>query len=246
MKKLILVILFLNIFIIINIFAELKTESVNMQNSSYITVDGKGNVKDFIIGKYEVSQEEYKTIMGNNPSKLKGDNLPVEKITWYDAVMYCNKLSEKEKILQYYSITNIEKDGNNIINAKVTKIGGQGYKLPTNEEWEYAAKGGVKTHGSASNDYAGSNNIDEVAWYTKNSETRTHPVGQKKPNELGIYDMAGNVWEWTETSKEENFKYFRGGSWHSNEYESGIKNLDYIYTEFMFNDLGFRVCRYVR
>lgn len=144
-------------------------------------------VSDFYIGKYEVTQKEWKAVMGSNPSRWKGDNLPVEKVSWYDAVEFCNKKSEKEGLQKCYSGS-----GKNIT-CDFTK---NGYRLPTEAEWEYAARGGIESENPNSRLYSGSNNIDDVAWYDSNSGRKTHQVGTKRQNELGIYDMTGNVWEW--------------------------------------------------
>ena len=120
----------------------------------------------YFIGKTEVTQELWEAVMGNNPSKNSGFNLPVDNVTWKDCQLFISKLN---------SLT------------------GKYFRLPTEAEWEYAARGGNQSQGYK---YSGSNTIDDVAWYESNSISGTHPVATKAPNELGIYDMSGNVWEW--------------------------------------------------
>ncbi len=141
-------------------------------------------VSDFYIGKYEVTQAEWQEVMGNNPSFFKGDNNPVEQVTWYDVVDFCNKKSRKDGLEEVYSgsAKNIKCD-----------FSKNGYRLPTEAEWEYAASGGNKSQGYK---YSGSNKINQIAVYKGNNNKSTKAVGGKKANELGIYDMSGNVWEW--------------------------------------------------
>ena len=154
---------------------------------------------DYYIGKYEVTQALWQAVMGNNPSYFKGGNLPVEQVSWDDCQEFLSKLN---------SIT------------------GKKFRLPTEAEWEYAARGGKKSRGYQ---YSGSNNLSDVAWYDRKSNNKTHAVGTKQSNELGIYNMSGNVCEWCQDLFEEyssssqvnptgansgSHRVFRGGSWN--------------------------------
>ncbi|MBR5241384.1 MAG: SUMF1/EgtB/PvdO family nonheme iron enzyme [Muribaculaceae bacterium] len=186
----------------------------------------KVTLSSYYIGKYEVTQAQWRAIMGKNPSYFTGDNNPVEMVRWYEAQEFCKKLSE---------------------------LTGKKYRLPTEAEWEYAARGGKKSKGYK---YSGSNNIEDVAWYTSNSGSKTHPVGQKQPNELGIYDMSGNVNEWcydwydSYTSLPQtdptgaasgSYRVNRGGSWSYYAYGCRVSNRSNSYPDYRYYYMGLRI-----
>jgi len=216
-----LIFLLAAIMVVVSACSQKEPENLLVKGGTFINTTsnyyGKSvTISSFYIGKYEVTQKEWIELMGSNPSEFKGDNLPVETVSWYDCVEYCNKRSIKEGFTPYYNIDKNKKDTNNTsdldsikctvtINAKAN-----GYRLPTEAEWEYAAGGGQM---SKSYTYSGSNDVDEVAWYWKNSgdknltgewlrnaiknnKNKTKSIGVKKPNELGLYDMSGNAREW--------------------------------------------------
>ncbi|GBU29382.1 hypothetical protein R84B8_02946 [Treponema sp. R8-4-B8] len=190
-----------------------KTGNGNLTNSHKVVL-----TKDFYIGKYEVTQELYQAVMGINPSSFKDDpaqgeiqkNRPVENVNWYDAILFCNQMSIAEGLTPAYRIsgsTNPATWGsvptnNNSYNksnwdAAEFISSSNGYRLPTEAQWEYAAKGGSSNNiGWVGYTYSGSDTLDDVAWYADNSNYKTHEVGKKMPNYLGIYDMTGNVREW--------------------------------------------------
>ena len=212
----------------------------------------------------EVTQELYESVTDENPSEFNGEkNLPVENVSWVDAVKFCNKLSEKDGLNPCYSYKesanaaqwDLDNDemGNWSENEwkKFNKdfacdFTANGYRLPTVEEWQYAEKGGQDFK------YSGSDNLDEVAWYNDNSEEKTHTVAQKAPNGYGLYDMSGNVWEWCGdldeylwdcTPNNSSGRYDCGGSWYDDaDYcEVGYKGWYYACNAYL--NLGFRIVR---
>jgi formylglycine-generating enzyme len=151
-------------------------------------------IGDFYLSTYEITQKQFKAVMGYNPSTLKGDNMPVTNINWHEAVLFCNKLSEIEGLQCYYNISYNIGDlryGSGQTDGTVTaNSNSRGYRLPKVSEWEYAAKGGNRSSGYV---YSGSNNIEQVAWHYYNSGSKIHEVGLLLENELCLYDMTGNV-----------------------------------------------------
>jgi sulfatase modifying factor 1 len=239
------------------------------KNTKSIYYEFSVTISSFYIGKFEVTQKEWSEVMGSNPSQFKGDNLPVEMVSWYGCVEYCNKRSISEGLKPYYNIDKNKKDPNNTndiddIKWTVTiNAGATGYRLPTEAEWEYAAGGGQM---SKSYTYSGSDDVDKVAWYWRNSgdeyltgewlwptveknHCKTKPVGGKESNELGLYDMSGNVrewcWDWYESSGPEDpqGRIWRGGGWLGGEHCCVSSFRGSFEASGKGPDQGLRVCR---
>jgi len=214
---------------------------------------------DFFMGKYEVTFKEYDEFCDEigkpKPAEeiVRRALLPVIAVTWWDAIDYCNWLSENENLPRAYDVNgNLLDIGGNITNDP-SKVAG--YRLPTEAEWEYAARGGSKGKDYR---YAGSNNKDEVAWHKDNFRDRYHEVGLKLPNELGLFDMSGNVWEWCSDGfykysdkpitdpyyiGDSALKTFRGGSLKSSDSELYLSRRLFAPASERYIDAGFRVCR---
>lgn len=214
----------------------------------------QSTVSTFLIASTETTQALWKEVMSTNPSKFKGDERPVETVSWLDAVKFCNALSEKEGLQPAYTIEG----------SKVRLVRDSvGYRLPTEAEWEYAARGGrfaaISTEPLKKAPYAGGPVASEVAWFDQNSGKTTQPVAKKSPNELGLYDMSGNVWEWCwdqygqyPTGAVNDYagldpgngvRVLRGGAWFTPQ---NLLRVTYRYWNaptFKVNSVGFRVAR---
>ena len=201
--------------------SEMKNPNSNEKPVHQVTL-----TNDYYMGKYEVTQALWQAVMGSNPSEYKGDNLPVETVSWNDCQKFISKLN---------SLT------------------GRMFRLPTEAEWEYAARGGKESRGYQ---YSGSSNISDVAWYDENSGSKTHPVGTKQANELGIYDMTGNVWEWCSdwyssysSSSQTNptgsdsgsARVSRGGGWFNDASYCRLSVRFYYTPDFRLDILGLRL-----
>lgn len=176
-------------------------------------------ISTFCIGETEVTQALWKAVMGSNPSKFSGDNLPVEYVSWDDCHTFISKLNQ---------------------------LTGKTFRLPTEAEWEYAARGGDKSKGYT---YSGSNTVGSVAWYYDNSSSKTHTVAKKQPNELGLYDMSGNVYELCSDNWSDNYssprnssnRVARGGCWMGGASHCRVARRSSVSTGSRLGDLGLRL-----
>ena len=221
--------------------------------------DEEKEVCNLEVCKYPTTQEMWLEIYKNNPSYFKGDKRPVEKVSWWNAIRFCNEMSKKYKLEPVYNITYDDFDKEVL---KINQIGEspaepdkadfrktEGFRLPTEVEWEWFARGGEVAiqDGTFDKKYSGSDNPDKVAWYYRNSEEQTHDVGTKNPNQLGIYDCSGNVWEWCyDKASYSSAYYLRKGEKESlikpNEFykydikESGIRGEAWTTNKAYFSD----------
>ncbi len=201
---------------------------------------------DFWMAESEVTQRQYRNVMGSSPSSFKGDDLPVEMVSWFDAVAYCNALSVKEKLTPCYQI-------NGTMVGWTEGIQCTGYRLPTEAEWEYAARLPATTV------YAGSDNPDPVAWHSGNAGSTTHAVMTKTGNGRGLYDLSGNVWEWLWDWYQPNYaalpstdpkgpstgtyRVIRGGAWYGTATDTRVAERNVSASTNRYDPLGFRIVR---
>ncbi|WP_339320636.1 SUMF1/EgtB/PvdO family nonheme iron enzyme [Paenibacillus sp. FSL R10-2734] len=192
----------------------------------------KVELRPFHLARYPVTMELYNAIT-NKPSKSPEENhKPVVNISWYDAISFCNLLSQKAGLKEAYIIS---KDGEHII----CDWGAGGYRLPTEAEWQYACKAGTSGYQYGE--------LDNIAWFNENSDGELHEVGTKEPNAWGLNDMLGNVWEWCWDLYDEkvygSYRIFRGGSWAEEARGCGATCRRRSHPTFSVDDLGFRLAR---
>lgn len=186
----------------------------NVGDLELVYVKGSGAVKSFYLGKTEITQRQWRRVMGSNPSSFKGCyDCPVENVSWAEAIEFIKKLNEQT---------------------------GMKYRLPRMEEWEYAAKGGKN---NVAAQFSGSDNLDEISWCAYNSDESTHAVAKKSANILGIYDMTGNVSEWVSDSYDKDTRFVKGGSWSDDAANSSISSKEKYNQKTKNNHVGFRVCQ---
>jgi len=185
----------------------------------------------FNLAKYPVTQQLFRAVMNTSPSTFKGDNLPVETVSWKEAINFCNQLSENYGRESCY-LTDLE------TGEVVFVPQANGFRLPTEAEWQYACQAGLSTSRYG--------DLDSISWYKANSEESTHDVGQKTPNQWGLYDMLGNVWEWCTDIYDESvygsYRVFRGGGWSDQERSVMATTRRRSHpSSFKIDDLGFRI-----
>ena len=198
-----------------------KTIVLSTDGDMNVTLDMVQLPNQVWFGKYEVTHAQWESVNGDKPSGFEGGDNPVECISWDDCQMFLRKLNAMPSV----------------------KESGLAFRLPTEEEWEYACRAGATGEYCrlADGTEITESTLDQVAWFDDNSDRKSHPVGRKKPNAFGLHDMNGNICEWTSTEDGE-YRVYHGGCWRNSAENCEISNRIRLSPRFRFNDLGFRLC----
>ncbi|WP_026923621.1 formylglycine-generating enzyme family protein [Glycomyces arizonensis] len=198
-------------------------------------------VEACLLGEHPVTQAQYASVTGERPSAVRGDRLPVTNVSWWDAVRYCNALSEREGFAPVYRLGEAAgRDDTAEQNGTVERdAAADGYRLPGEAEWEHACRAG--TTGPRYGE------LDEIAWYRGNSGERIHEAGGRRPNRWGLHDMLGNVWEWCwelyDPEVYGTYRVLRGGGWFDEHWSCRASVRRRSMSTFRIDDLGFRLAR---
>ena len=233
-------------------------QTILVAGGSFVREDSvQVRVSSFRMGKTEITYWQYNLFARSQKYHIEppswqyaGDN-PAVYVNWYDAFFYLNWLSDRHGKKSVYKLTNTRTIYYTHYDVEIDTAA-NGYRLPTEAEWEFAARGGARSQGF---EYSGSKDLQEVGWYAENSDSRSHPVAQKKANELGLYDMSGNVWEWCRDwygdysgrtnnppgLEESSLRSIRGGSWHGSMEDCSVEYRADFNPGYRFDFIGFRL-----
>lgn len=220
-----------------------KAETIRLEKGLEL---GAVSIPDnnFCISKTEVTQDFYEAVTGENPSQVKGAKLPVESVSWYDSLVFCNKLSILLGKNPCYKVNGscnpadwnyIPHQGTSIESEIEFNPEADGFRIPTMEEWDIAIRGGEKYT------YSGSEDLDSVAWTDSNSGGKPHEVATLKANGYGIYDMSGNIFEWVWSVRGDSSRYLRGGSFFDAARAGKCSNKELVYASRQMKSAGFRI-----
>lgn len=258
------------LYFVVAFQGSMQGSMVFVQGGTFNNGTSDVTISSFYIDKYELTQAGYQAVMGANPASGYGvgATYPVYSVSWFNAIEYCNRRSLQEGLTPCYSYSTYGTNpvnwpvGWNTNNANHTNVScswtANGYRLPTEMEWMFAAKGGNQTPASSYPTYSGSNDINAVAWYSGNSGSITHTVGGLSPNQLGLYDMSGNVWDWVwdiygsypsgsqtdpHGAASGTYRVWRGGGFDSVVDYCTVSSRYYYYATYSHAYIGFRICR---